>query len=134
MTGVQTCALPIYRIPAPSEGEFDVRAADLLADVKLYDIMLTFQYLLRNYEAPPSHDIALEEVSTTEQATFLRFQLEQNQKILFSEVMAQLGSRLVIIVTFLAILDMIRTSEIVIEQQTLFSDLIIHRGARFGKI
>ncbi len=123
-----------YRIPAPSEGEFDVPAADLLADVKLYDIMLTFQYLLENYEAPPSHDVALEEVSTTEQASFLRFQLEQKRKLLFSEIMAQLGSRLVVVVTFLAILDMIRTSEIILEQHTLFSDLIIHQGARFGKI
>ncbi|PIZ67205.1 MAG: segregation/condensation protein A [Candidatus Marinimicrobia bacterium CG_4_10_14_0_2_um_filter_48_9] len=122
-----------YRIPAGSEGEFEVGAADLLADVKLYDIMLTFQYLLQNYEAPYSHEVVLEEVSTTEQGAYLKMLLGQKEELWFSQIIQELGSRLVVIVTFLSILELIRNREILMEQNELFSDLRIRRGERFGK-
>lgn len=122
-----------YRVPATTEGEFEVGAADLLADVKLYDIMLTFQYLLQNYEEPFSHEVVLEEVSTTEQSAYLKLLLEHKTELLFSEIMLELGSRLVVIVTFLAILELIRNRDIILEQNELFSDLRIRRGERFGK-
>lgn len=123
-----------YRVPSPTEGEFEVGAEDLLADVKLYDIMLTFQYLLQNYEEPLSHEVTMEEVSTTEQGAYLKILLGQTEEVWFTEIMKELGSRLVVIVTFLAILELIRSREIIMEQNELFSDLRIRRGERFGQV
>jgi len=89
--------------------------------------------LLQNYEAPYSHEVVLEEVSTTEQGAYLKMLLGQKEELWFSQIIQELGSRLVVIVTFLSILELIRNREILMEQNELFSDLRIRRGERFGK-
>lgn len=120
-----------YRVPPTRmPGEEDPTA--VLEDVKLYDIMLTFQYLLKNYEDPSSHTVMVEEVSLAEQAGYLRHLLHTQDKVQFSSLMEHFHSRLVLVVTFLAILDMLRTRQISIRQTKLFDDLLITRGKDFG--
>lgn len=119
-----------YHIPTPWLGEAEDHT-QLLEDVKLYDIMLTFQYLLKNYEEPVTHTVAVEEVSLTEQVGFLNTLLRANAKLRFSELLAQFESRLVIVVTFLAILEMLRNHQIKVKQTQLFDDLMISRGQKF---
>lgn len=120
-----------YRVP-PSwvPGEEDPTA--ILEDVKLYDIMLTFQYLLKNYEEPASHTVNVEEVSLSEQAGFLSGLLQAKANVRFSSLLEQFESRLVLVVTFLAILEMLRSKQVKVKQTKLFDDLLISRGVEFG--
>lgn len=119
-----------YRYPPQFLGE-DEDPAAILEDVKLYDIMLTFQYLLKNYEEPLSHAVAVEEVSVSEQSAYLVSLLHTAKSVHFSALLQQFESRLVIVVTFLAILELLRTQKVKIKQTTLFDDLIISRGTDF---
>jgi len=103
----------------------------ILEDVKLYDIMLTFQYLIKNYEEPVTHSVAVEEVTLTEQVGFLHSLLQANAKLSFVGLLEKFESRLVVVVTFLAILEMLRNRQIKIKQSKLFDDLLISRGSSF---
>jgi len=120
-----------YHIPLNwTPGEEDHTA--ILEDVKLYDIMLTFQYLLKNYEDPVTHNVAVEEVTLSEQAGFLNGLLQLQAKISFASLLEKFESRLVLVVTFLAILDMLRSQQVKVKQSKLFDDLLITRGKEFG--
>lgn len=132
LEGMERQARPYYyRIPptwVPGEEE----PTAVLEDVKLYDIMLTFQYLIKNYEDPASHMVNVEEVSMAEQASYLVTLLQTQDKIQFSSLIQQFESRLVLVVTFLALLDMLRSRQVRIKQSKLFDDLLISRGKDFG--
>ncbi len=116
---------------APPEETSD--PGGLLEDIKLYDIMLTFKYLLQNYEEPAMHAVELEEVSLSEQINFILTRLETDPKLRFSSLIERFQSRLVIVVTFLAILEMLRAQQIKVRQTKLFDDLIISRGSVIGQ-
>jgi segregation and condensation protein A len=120
-----------YRVPPVWTPEEEDPTA-ILEDVKLYDIMLTFQYLLKNYEDPTTHMVNVEEVTLAEQAGFLRSILQTQDKIKFSSLIEKFQSRLVLVVSFLALLDMLRARQIRIRQTELFDDLLITRGVNFG--
>ena len=120
-----------YHIPVTWNPQQEDQTA-LLEDVKLYDIMLTFQYLLKNYEEPVMHSVAVEEVTLTEQVGFLSGLLQANKSLRFSSLLEQFESRLIIVVTFLAILEMLRSQQLRVKQTELFDDLILSRGTEFG--
>jgi len=119
-----------YNIPAAWSPQQEDHTA-ILEDVKLYDIMLTFQYLLKNYEEPLTHSVAVEEVTLTEQVGFLSALLQANARLSFAGLLAKFESRLVVVVTFLAILEMLRNRQVKVKQSKLFDDLLISRGSNF---
>ncbi len=119
-----------YNIPAAWTPAQDDHTA-ILEDVKLYDIMLTFQYLIKNYEEPVTHSVAVEEVTLSEQVGFLNGLLRANAKVSFASLLEKFSSRLVLVVTFLAILEMLRNRQVMVKQSKLFDDLLISRGGSF---
>ncbi|MCF6237699.1 MAG: segregation/condensation protein A [Candidatus Marinimicrobia bacterium] len=120
-----------YHIPSAWNPQQEDQTA-ILEDVKLYDIMLTFQYLLKNYEEPVTHAVAVEEVTLTEQVGFIGGLLQANTRLSFSDMLSKFESRLIVVFTFLAILEMLRTRQIKVKQSKLFDDLLISRGGKFG--
>ncbi len=119
-----------YNIPATWSPQHEDHTA-ILEDVKLYDIMLTFQYLIKNYEEPVTHSVAVEEVTLSEQVGFLSGLLQGKSKLSFASLLKKFESRLVVVVTFLAILEMLRSRQVHVKQSKLFDDLLISRGISF---
>jgi len=119
-----------YHVPAAWSPQQEDNTA-ILEDVKLYDIMLTFQYLIKNYEEPVTHSVAIEEVTLTEQVGYLTGLLQVNAKLSFASLLEKFESRLVVVVTFLAILEMLRNQQVKVKQSALFDDLLITRGRSF---
>ncbi|MFA5584913.1 MAG: segregation/condensation protein A [Bacteriovoracaceae bacterium] len=66
-------------------------------------------------------------ISLQEKLIFLREAVAKNKKISFSELLKKTKSKIEIIVTFLAVLEMSRTREILLIQKTNFSDLILKK-------
>jgi len=120
-----------YHVPSAWSPEETDQTA-ILEDVKLYDIMLTFRYLLKNYEEPVTHTVAIEEVTLSEQVGFISGLLQAKTKLTFSSLIEQFESRLVLVVTFLAVLEMLRSRQLKVKQTKLFDDLILSRGKEFG--
>ncbi len=119
-----------YRIPLES-GNVDITASESLEDVQMYDLMVTFRYLLQNYEEPLSHNVYLEKVSIADQMIFLKQKLMLSKTVKFSELIPLLQSRLVLVITFLAILDLVKGNQIKIKQSQLFDELLVMKGEKF---
>nr|HRD19173.1 segregation/condensation protein A [Candidatus Neomarinimicrobiota bacterium] len=64
-------------------------------------------------------------VNIRQQILFLRECLKKRSRIRFSEIAAKLTDRLEVVVTFLAILEMIKSMEISVSQKDIFGEIWI---------
>jgi segregation and condensation protein A len=117
------------RQPDLSKVDTDVSADEALSDVTLYELMKTFQQLITNIQEPPIHRVQRYDVTIQEQAEYLRQKLEDKDEFRFSEVMAEIENKLVLIMTFVAILDLIKSQQIFVSQSEAFDDFHIKRRA-----
>ena len=100
-------------------------ASDFLNEVTLYDISKIFKDAINNAPTQDSFEIYRETVSLKDQQDFI-FQQFNNDKILsLKNLVKKLETKLEIIVTFLALLEMIKRSEIICSQKENFEDIEI---------
>ena len=97
----------------------------VLKDMSLFDLLAAFKSVLDNLPKQAYHEIQLIPVTIEEQMEFLTRFLEGKDHIVFSEVMAWLRDRIVVIVTFMAILEMVRNRRILVRQSDLFGEIRI---------
>ena len=102
-----------------------------LREVSLYDIAQYFKVAMENKPIISQYELQREEITLDDQKAIILANLDENGHLKFSVLIAKLETKLEVIITFLAILEMIRNEEIVITQQKLFSELEIElRGGK----
>ena len=62
-----------------------------------------------------------------EQISFIQSEIKVNERVFFRTLIPHLKTRLCIVVTFMAILEMLRTNQILVEQNQPFGELILIR-------
>jgi segregation and condensation protein A len=100
-----------------------------LQDISLFDLLLAFKRALDNMPKVTYHEVKRIDVTIEEQTSFIVERLKQRKMILFSELMAEMREKIIIVVTFLALLEMIRAGKIVVRQSDLFDDIRIKSAA-----
>lgn len=103
----------------------EVHPEEVLSDVTLYDIMRTFQRLLSEIPEPVTHNIKRFNTNIKKQGDYLMKRLQRNGTLLFSEVMKELKEKIPIIVTFIALLDLMKQQKVTVLQAETFDDLQI---------
>ena len=89
------------------------RAHQALQDVTLYDLLLAFKLAIDRCQADkPLYNVYRIAETIEKRLEHLRQRLQERRKIAFSVLARELDSRLSVIVTFLAILEMVRLGEI----------------------
>ena len=91
----------------------------------LYDIIRTYADLIDNIENVTNYELDFEEISVSDQINFIRDILKNKKEITFSNLIKKFNNKIFLIYTFIAILEMIRSREIKIEQKKMFSDIYI---------
>ena len=99
--------------------------SDFLNEVSLFDISKIFQSAIDNAPQDNSFILARETVSLREQKKFIISNFKDKSVIALSFLIKKLDSKLEIIVTFLAVLDMIKRSELICKQKNTFEDIKI---------
>ena len=99
--------------------------ADFLKEVSLFDISKIFQTAIDNTPNDSSFTIVKETISLQEQKQFIVSNFKSKKIISLASLIKKLESKLEIIVTFLAVLDMIKESELVCKQKNTFEDIEI---------
>lgn len=105
--------------------DIDETIDESLMDVTLFQLMEVFRRTLENVPKTTFHRVEVDPVTVEEQIDYLINMLEARRHVLFSEIMANLNERLIIIVTFLAILELIRREKILIKQAAPFEEIWI---------
>ena len=99
--------------------------SDFLDEVTLFDISKIFKEAIENAPTQDSFEIYRETVSLQEQKDFILQGLKANKTSSLKKLVKKLETKIEIIVTFLALLEMIKQSEIICLQKESFKDIEI---------
>ena len=97
----------------------------LIGELNLYDIIKNYSYLIENLPDSKKYQIEYENFSISEQISVIQNQFRTKDKITFSSIIKQAKSKAYLVCTFIAILEMIKSNEIVIKQKNSFSEIYI---------
>ncbi|MBN2602305.1 MAG: segregation/condensation protein A [Candidatus Marinimicrobia bacterium] len=96
-----------------------------LADVHLVDLGIAFRNLLESMPKTKYYQIETYKININQQAQILRTMFSTKKRIKFSSVAGILKNRIEVVVTFLAILEMVKSEEISVSQKTIFGDIYL---------
>ena len=99
--------------------------SDFLQEVTLYEISKIFKEAIENAPTQDSFEIYRETVSLKDQKEFILKGLKTNKISSLKKLVKKLETKIEIIVTFLALLEMIKQSEIICIQKENFKDIEI---------
>ena len=111
-----------YETPVPT-GEEDPGV--YLRQVSLYDIAQYFKVAMENKPIISRYELQREELSLDDQKALILANLDESGSLEFSILIGKLETKIEVIITFLAILEMIRNEEIKIIQKELFGEMAI---------
>jgi len=96
-----------------------------LRQVSLYDIAHYFKVAMENKPIISRYELQREDISLDDQKAIILANLDEKGFLKFSVLITKLDTKLELIVTLLAILEMMRSEEIIIVQRELFGELEI---------
>ena len=97
----------------------------ILRDVTLYDIANAFKAAMDNMPVIQVYELQREPIHLDEQKELVLRSFDGDGRLRFSTLINQLESKIAIVVTFLALLELIRSHQITIVQNELFGELEI---------
>jgi segregation and condensation protein A len=97
----------------------------LLKNVSIYDLAKAFKYAVEQIKNEPVHQIQKLNVSIEEQIQFIENKLKEFPELHFLKLIEEIRERIRIIVTFIALLELVKTGRIGIKTTKLFNDFII---------
>ncbi|MBL7013921.1 MAG: segregation/condensation protein A [Candidatus Marinimicrobia bacterium] len=118
-----------FEMSVPSEDDsFDL--GSMLKDVTLYDLAIVFKQAMENRPVMSVFEMEREPVKLEAQKEMIIRHFDGDGKLKFSTLIKRFSTRMEIVVTFLAILDLVRLGDITVSQNETFGDLeLIHIGA-----
>jgi segregation and condensation protein A len=96
-----------------------------LSDVTLFELSSLFKNLLKNIPEPKYYEVEKIDVSIQEQRIYIMNQLEGKSRLGFRELVQELNNKLEVIVTFLAILEMVKLDKIKLTQSDVFKEIYL---------
>ena len=113
-------ALPQRRAPEPD-----------LSGVTLHDLLALAQEALQVTAGPPAGQVVPAiKVTIEEQIDHIERQLSRHHQIVFRALLSQVATRIEVIVTLWAVLELIKQDLICVRQDHLFGQIVIQRPAR----
>ena len=118
-------------VPRQFEQEIPIVEGDelgsLLRDVSLYDLAMVFKEAMENRPVISQFELNREPVKLEKQKEFIFKYFDGEGRLRFTTLLKKLETRMVIIVTFLAILDLVREGTCTLEQSGIFGDIeLVH--------
>lgn len=94
-----------------------------LDDVSLFDLLTAFKNALDNMPKVTVHQVSIIKVTLEEQVGFIVEQIGNRPYILFREICKKLQTKIELIVTFMAILDLARLHFLAAKQSEVFGEI-----------
>jgi segregation and condensation protein A len=121
----------IYKRPVPDrEKEFK---EDPVIELNLYQLMRAFQKIVTEYEAREVSEIEHEIVTIEEKIDMIMTSLSMHGQVSFHELFDDSSSRLDMIVTFMALLELVKLAKIKSRQEDAFGSIWLYPGEAFNR-
>ena len=98
-----------------------------LEDVTLFELVTVFKKVLEQVPPAVQYEVHREEVRVKEKVAMILSRFVEKSQIMFSELFPKFSSRQDVIVTFIAVLELIRDGQIRVHQKKLFDDILLER-------
>ena len=100
---------------------------NIILDITLFDLARFFKTAMDNMPVVSQFELSREPVKLEEQKEFIFKYFDGDGKLKFSTIIDKLNSRMEIVVTFLAILDLVREGICMLNQNEVFGDLELQK-------
>jgi len=101
---------------------------DLIRDVTFFDLIASFKFAMDRMPKKLIHEIEKMNVTVEEQIVYIEDFFSRRSEATFYEMVKEFKERIRIIVTFLALLEVIRSKKLIIRQKQPFGELSIMRN------
>ncbi len=122
----------VYVPPAVGGGNGSKEKIILSDDATLFDLLTAFKEIVERTGPENLYSITAEEISIEERIIRIMGQLEKKESITFQELFQDAPRKIVAVVTFLALLELMRIHRIAVRQSLPFSELRVYRGHTFS--
>ncbi len=101
-----------------------------LAEVSIFDLINAFNEVLKKATAREDfHEILEERFTVSDKIEEILYSLRDRMEMIFSELFANAGSRAEVVVTFLALLELIRMKRLKVQQAEAFGEIQVIKVA-----
>ncbi len=101
---------------------------DFIRDVTFFDLIASFKFAMDRIPKRMFHEIVKINVTVEEQIAFLEDFFSHRSEATFYEIVKDFRERIRIVVTFLALLEVIRSKKIIVRQLSPYAELSIMRN------
>jgi segregation and condensation protein A len=115
----------------PSPVSKSVEKVDFSPSTSLFDLLMALRGVLSARRDEIVHEVDPDEITIEERIKVVMSLLAERQQATFSELFADVPRKIVAVVTFIAILELVRTRRIRIMQAFPFTELRVYRGELF---
>lgn len=100
-----------------------------IKDVSMFDLMAVFMDVVRRIPPVTEHTVEQIPVTIEDQAHFVLSLLETKDQVLFKDLLlSQVKEKIILIVTFIAILELVRSNKVFLNQNQPFSEIWIRKN------
>ena len=100
---------------------------DMVLNISLYDLARTFKLAMESRPVVSPLEMQKEPVKLEQQKEFIYKYFDGDGRLRFSSILDKLKSRMEVVVTFLAILDLVREGLCIVTQDKIFGDLELQK-------
>lgn len=99
----------------------------LLRNVSIYDLAKSFKRIIDGIKPEVVHEITKTNISIDEQISFILDKLEQHNELHFLSLVYEMNEKIRIVITFIALLELVKAGKIGILESTKFNDFVLIR-------
>jgi len=103
----------------------ELSTEEYLEKVTLFDLIIAFKKALDNMPKITHHQVKRVDVTVEQQTEFLLKELKSKKVILFQDLMKQFKQKIVLIVTFITLLELVRKGQVEVRQTDIHDDIRI---------
>ena len=107
--------------------EYEEKLSEHLKDVTIFEIARIFKNAMENMPAIQPYELYREQIHLDDQKAIILKSFDMQGSLRFSFLLDKLKSKIEVVVTFLAILELVRMRKIVIIQSEVFGEMEMQR-------
>ncbi len=117
-------------VPELPLGKIDAKV-ELEPGTSLFDLLTAFKEVMEQRREEIVHEVNVEEIAIEDRIASIISYLQKRESATFAELFRDIPRKIVAIVTFIAMLELVRTRRIRVMQAEPFARLRVYRGDRF---
>jgi len=112
-----------YESANPSEG-FE-KKEELLLKISVFDLIKAFEGILKRTSDPAVKEILVSRISISDKISQIMEILEEKDSVTLNNIFFEINEKIEMVITFLALLELIRLKLVRVEQEKQFGDITI---------